>query len=762
MPSTGFISDFLRFNNQMENCPFAWILGAGASKSSGIPTGLELVDKWLLEIQQRSFVPTPVPPMDSWATEETLSLGRPGFTYEDRASFYPDVFDRLFGDHPELGYADIEHIMKDKEPSVGYSVLAQILENTKHKVVITTNFDNLVADALSIHTKTFPLVCGHESLAGFVTPQLRRPLIAKIHRDFLLAPQNDREGTRKLHENWERVLKRVLEIYTPVVIGYGGNDGSLMDFLASRPDGSLRYGIYWCYRNESEIDKPLIQSLIAKQKGKFVQIVGFDEIMVQIGSELGYDLQQQGNVILERAKERADRYKETLTGLIKRITESDTVGQRDEVAKPVRSAILRMPRIEKSKKEWWRWALEAQNEKDHESAIAIYRRGLRQNPEDVVLLNNFANFLRGTMKKYDEAEQLYKKGLEVDPNDPDLLMNYATFLFEAGKHYDEADKLFKEALKVDPINPILLMNYANFLTKIRKSHDEAEKLYQQALSIDPNKPNLLGNYALFLTDIRKNHDEAERLYNLAVTADPNNANLLGNYAVFLTDIRKNHDEAERSYNLALAVDPNNPNLLGSYATFLTDIRKNHDEAERLYKQAQAVDPNNPNLLGNYANFLTIIRKNHHEAEKLCRRALEVNVTAANTHANFASLLVGLKRVEEARVELKAAIACGSGEPGQVVAEICFYQALVLRSIGTDDSNPLGRIKSLLDQGFTRLNWSFDNLFESAAAWLGEEELPFYKAISEAILDESKVANLMSFDRWKSLEPIPFDAPWPEW
>ena len=63
--------------------------------------------------------------------------------------------------------------MERAEPSFGYSVLAKILAETRHRVVITTNFDNLVADALSLYTSKHPLVCGHESLSIFAKPHTR-------------------------------------------------------------------------------------------------------------------------------------------------------------------------------------------------------------------------------------------------------------------------------------------------------------------------------------------------------------------------------------------------------------------------------------------------------------------------------------------------------------------------------------------------------------------------------------------------------------
>jgi len=50
------------------------------------------------------------------------------------------------------------------------------MADKQHKAAITTNFDNLIADALAIYTRALPLVCGHESLTGFIRPNLQRPL----------------------------------------------------------------------------------------------------------------------------------------------------------------------------------------------------------------------------------------------------------------------------------------------------------------------------------------------------------------------------------------------------------------------------------------------------------------------------------------------------------------------------------------------------------------------------------------------------------
>lgn len=54
--------------------------------------------------------------------------------------------------------------MKDKYPSMGYVVLAKI----RNDLVITTNFNDLLADTLRLYCGIKPLVIGHESLARFI------------------------------------------------------------------------------------------------------------------------------------------------------------------------------------------------------------------------------------------------------------------------------------------------------------------------------------------------------------------------------------------------------------------------------------------------------------------------------------------------------------------------------------------------------------------------------------------------------------------
>jgi hypothetical protein len=80
--------------------------------------------------------------------------------------------------------------------------LAQILTNTKHKFVLTTNFDTMTEDALfSLHNaqKAKPLIIGHTSLADYLSVSNNiRPVIVKLHHDYLLSPKNTEQDTNTL------------------------------------------------------------------------------------------------------------------------------------------------------------------------------------------------------------------------------------------------------------------------------------------------------------------------------------------------------------------------------------------------------------------------------------------------------------------------------------------------------------------------------------------------------------------------------------
>ncbi len=469
--------------------------------------------------------------------------------------------------------------MENTEPSLGYSVLAKVLADTRHKVVVTTNFDNLVADALAIHALQHPLIVGHESLTGFVRPQLPRPLVAKIHRDLHLHPKNDQNGVDTLEKGWEDALKLLFQHYTPLVIGYGGNDGSLMGFLAGLSPGHIPGRLFWCYREGDRPGERILET-VAKHNGVLVAIAGFDEFMVQLARTLflGFELDGIAKEIENLGIERAKRYQAQADRLFEKLARPDTASRSSTTDKARQS----ISAASHDPSKWWSWVLRARAEDDYDKREAIYREALIKLPESAELTGNYASFLNRQRKDYDAAEAMYKKALELDPSNAANTGNYATFLVDQRKDYDAAEAMYEKALELDPSNAAHTGNYASFLVDQRKDYDAAEAMYKKALELDPSNAANTGNYATFLVDQRKDYDAAEAMYKKALELDPSHAANTGNYATFLVDQRKDYDTAEAMYKKALELDPSHANITANYASLLLN-RGGGDAVEKAHE-----------------------------------------------------------------------------------------------------------------------------------------------------------------------------------
>lgn len=491
----GFLDEFMQIHDQMQDRSFLFILGAGASVSSEIPTGKAMARGWVEELWHQA-VGDAGTPLDEWATPGNLRI--PEFSLHRVDEFYPQVYGIRFRDDRERGQAYLEEKMAGAKPGVGYSILAQILAKTRHKAVITTNFDNLVADALAAYTDTFPLVCGHESLADFVRARLRRPVVAKIHRDLLLAPQSAPDETGKLPEEWTRALVRLLADFTPIVVGYGGNDGSLMSFLEDLEPGTLRGGIYWCYWSPGGAPNQRIRTFVARQHGRFVAISDFDEFMLQVNDR--FEWAPLTAEMQEKQGKELERYKRAFEELSQKIHRAGPEGEM------VRQALEETVEREKSP---WQWLLKALAESDPVKRDAVYQEGLAQSPNNPQLAASYARFIWLQVKDADQAGGLYKKALALAPNNIDTITAYAVFLHFTGQDPDQAERLFERALEIDPGSVSTLGAYGAFLADTRKDEVRAERFINKALELQPdNTSNLVNQAELLLVMNRRDESLA--------------------------------------------------------------------------------------------------------------------------------------------------------------------------------------------------------------------------------------------------------------
>ncbi|HXD32855.1 MAG TPA: SIR2 family protein [Pyrinomonadaceae bacterium] len=473
----GFVAHFDFVHHKMLDHKFVWILGAGASYASGIPLGNQLVDRWLEEMRLREDHEDRI--LEEWATSERLGIK--DFKFANRASFYSHIYQRRFKDYPDEGYAYLESVMSRIDPSPGYSILAAALafDPPRHNVVITTNFDNLVADALSIYTDTFPFVAGHESLTGFVRVSMRRPLICKIHRDLLLGPQNDTRSLKRLHDAWGTALRSLFQHYTPIVIGYGGNDDTLMDLMGSLQPHDIKGQLIWCYYEGKEPSSQIVD-VVTELHGVLVPVPDFDLLMVLLGEKMGIStLDEEIGV---RAQARTQRYRG-------RIQQMNTVDY-PSVTKALASTFERSGG-------WWVWLQKADLETDPIRREVVFRQGLHHCPASADLHAAFAEFIFFERKNLTEVEQLYQQALKLEPKNSHVLTRWARFLSDGKGDFEEAEKVFRLALKIDATS-FVLSSFAYFLGNQLERFDEAEQFFQRAIQLERHQPFLYSGYANIL------------------------------------------------------------------------------------------------------------------------------------------------------------------------------------------------------------------------------------------------------------------------
>ena len=503
---------------------YCFVLGAGAAKASGIRTGEEMMREW------REYLREKGPDYIQDCAKE-IGLEKEDYRpiFEDGYSLANDdyftLFDLRFAGEPNVAYAYLEKEMEEKYPSYGYFPLAMLLSNTENRLVITTNFDTLLEDALYTYTIKHPLVVGHESLASYIGSDARHPMIAKIHRDLLFRPFNRKEDMNRLKEEWVQPLRNALSRYIPIVIGYAGGDHTFMSMLQ---EIELN-GIYWCYLGDTVSDK--IKNTVAKHDGYMVKILGFDEIMFQIGDRFAAEAKfgDPCQYMREQAEKRCILYRESLDK-IKKKYETKKSGLGDPSGD------------------------RGSNENVVDLIGAIERYDSRQS--SVVEENSDINRLEGearkklSLGKTEEAVELYTKLIALKPDNARYYERRSVALHRL-KHYDEAARDDTKAIELEPEN--------------------AEYYHSRGVTL-----HAMGQYDQALEDRTK-----------AITLAPNNARYYDQRGITLHEMGQ-YDQALEDKTKAIKLDTNNEKYYRSRAATFRKIGKEIETEQDTQKAEEIV------------------------------------------------------------------------------------------------------------------------------------------------------------------------------
>ncbi|TVU36452.1 hypothetical protein EJB05_18387 [Eragrostis curvula] len=94
--------------------------------------------------------------------------------------------------------------------------------------------------------------------------------------------------------------------------------------------------------------------------------------------------------------------------------------------------------------------------------------------------------------------QRYEQAVSEEPNNSLLLGNFAQFLYLVQHDHDRAEHFFKRAVRAEPADAEALGRYATFLWKARNDLAAAEETYQEAIAAEPGNSHHAAAYAHFL------------------------------------------------------------------------------------------------------------------------------------------------------------------------------------------------------------------------------------------------------------------------
>lgn len=492
---------------------FCFIIGSGASVSSGIPTGAGLEAQWMKEMEES-------PGLDEIgevaktleehleykfeeireAWEETKKSGTPL-----PSDYYFDLYKLRFFPNHRNGYHYLEKIMANRNPGFGYHPLALMLtDGSGSNLVITTNFDSLIEDALFFYTDDKPLVINHELLAEYAgDPNIKRPVIAKVHRGIFFDPLNQPEETNGLKGIWRDVLASVFQSYTPIVIGYGGGDNSLMNFLEDS-ELKMKNGIYWCYLEKYGLPSEKIQRLIKDKNGYLVRTAGFDATMLAFGNALFPDkigVHEAEEYLNRRTSEQIANYEKEY----KRLTEQEHLNTEKNAAGPINESenefkqeiekiMERMATTEKERKERNRmtaWDYNREGErcyslKQYKEAVENYTQAIQLQSNTALFYNN-RGCAYGGLGEYDKAISDYNKAIELDSFNSTAYHNRG-YTYNNLKEYEKAISDYGKAIELSPNNATAYNNRGSIYIVLGRT-DEAISDLNKAIELKPEVAN---------------------------------------------------------------------------------------------------------------------------------------------------------------------------------------------------------------------------------------------------------------------------------
>ncbi|MDX1195816.1 SIR2 family protein [Sinorhizobium medicae] len=275
---------------------FAWFLGAGASRTAGLPTAGDVIwdlkRRYYRQEENRDVSPQDVQ-NDAVRARIQSFLDSRGFPTLWADEEYTTYFEKIFGDDRERQRKYLNGMLSEEKVtlSVGNRVLGALLVAGLCRAIFTTNFDSVVEKAVAqvggVSLQAYSLEGTGSALNAIQNEEY--PFYCKLHGDFRFESlKNLSVDLASQNDDLSRAFLASGSRFGLVVAGYSGRDASVMSLLsrALEAPNPFPHGLYWTGLKGSA-PNPAVEALLVKAraagaKAEFVEIETFDAMMSRI------------------------------------------------------------------------------------------------------------------------------------------------------------------------------------------------------------------------------------------------------------------------------------------------------------------------------------------------------------------------------------------------------------------------------------------------------------------------------------------------
>lgn len=291
MNELDFIKHYVANSNQI-----MWFLGAGASRTAGMPTAMDLI--WDLKVryycrEENQDIKNHDVNNEQVRRRIQSYLDSKGFPKLWSSEEYTHYFELTFGNDYVAQHKYLsERLHRDKVSlNIGHRALAGLTALQKARLIFTTNFDEVVETAFAkvagASIPTFHLEGSYAATNALNSEQF--PIYAKIHGDFkYTSVKNLSSDLLSNDKEIQRCLIAAATRFGMIVSGYSGRDANVMSMLtdAVNQNNAFPHGLFWTVPNIKRVEASVEEFInYAKSKGINAHIVEtgtFDSMMSRI------------------------------------------------------------------------------------------------------------------------------------------------------------------------------------------------------------------------------------------------------------------------------------------------------------------------------------------------------------------------------------------------------------------------------------------------------------------------------------------------